>query len=317
MLSEEQTRELAEEYPVTIPYKITVIPIRDVVEFDGARFHTVSFRVPTDIVKKGVVLIVHGFGETFQAYYRAMDDLAKSGYDCYCYDQRGSGYTSYPDTTGRTTNKQTFGDLNHFIELVSKDLKQDEKLYLLGHSMGGGISLNYSLTGKYRAKLAGVITTGPLVRVHPKTRPNPFLYSFLRGVCHVMPNMVFKPDLKAEYLSSDEEFCDWIVKTPVVNPIGTLLLLRDMLDRGMQLLNPKYIKSYLDGMPPVLIIHGEEDGINDVDSSEQYVALVQELKPSADITFVKVSKGRHQLLNEATQLYDPIMQDAFSWLNKH
>lgn len=47
-----------------------------------------------------------------------------------------------------------------------KEVGEETKLFMAGHSMGGGIALNYGIKGKHRERLSGIYVTGPLVKLH-------------------------------------------------------------------------------------------------------------------------------------------------------
>lgn len=84
------------------------------------------------------------------------------------FDQRGAGFTSPGKLKGLTDEFHTFDDLDYFLKKNIDEIssRENKKLYLMGHSMGGGIALNYGIKGKYKDYLNGIAVTGPLILLH-------------------------------------------------------------------------------------------------------------------------------------------------------
>lgn len=117
---------------------------------------------------KGRIVWVHGFSEYSKIYVRWFDHLNQAGYEIFFYDQRGAGLTSPGKLKGITNEFHAFDDLDFFLKKNIDEIKKREnkKLFLGGHSMGGGICLNYGVNGKYKDHLSGIAVTGPLVLLH-------------------------------------------------------------------------------------------------------------------------------------------------------
>src|SRR5579872_102097 len=108
---------------------------------------------------KGVICIIHGFNEHSGRYEDAALRLCEAGYAVLSYDQFGHGKTE-----GKRGHVP--GGYEHFLDSVKTILDEAEtrfpgvRKFLWGHSMGGGITVNYLLTRQ--PKLAAAIATGPL-----------------------------------------------------------------------------------------------------------------------------------------------------------
>lgn len=110
-----------------------------------------------DTAPKAVVQINHGLAEHAARYARFADVLAANGFVTYAHDHRGHGYTKAPDAPqGR------FGDVDGGAKVIADiqalhNVIQRERpglpLIILGHSMGGIITLNFVL--RHSAHLAG------------------------------------------------------------------------------------------------------------------------------------------------------------------
>jgi proline iminopeptidase len=99
------------------------------------------------------VLLLHGGPGMTHEYFEAFDSyFPAAGIEYYYYDQLGSAYSDQPDAP-------ELWELPRFvaeIEQVRQALKLDkENFYLLGHSWGGILAIEYAL--KHQQHLAGLI----------------------------------------------------------------------------------------------------------------------------------------------------------------
>lgn len=115
-----------------------------------------SFRVWTKRVGNNPrikVLLLHGGPGMTHEYFEAFDSyFPAAGIEYYYYDQLGSAYSDQPDAP-------ELWELPRFvaeIEQVRQALRLDrENFYLLGHSWGGIVAIEYAL--KHQQHLAGLI----------------------------------------------------------------------------------------------------------------------------------------------------------------
>lgn len=115
-----------------------------------------SFRVWTKRVGNNPrikVLLLHGGPGVTHEYFEAFDSyLPAAGVEYYYYDQLGSFYSDQP-------KEPDLWDLPRFVEEVEQvrqALKLDKSnFYLLGHSWGGVLAMEYAL--KYQQNLKGLI----------------------------------------------------------------------------------------------------------------------------------------------------------------
>jgi proline iminopeptidase len=134
---------------------------RDDVLAGGVKLITVQtpkgpFRVWTKRVGNNPrikVLLLHGGPGMTHEYFEAFDSyLPRAGIEYYYYDQLGSAYSDQPD-------EPSLWELPRFVdevEQVRKALKLDaSNFYLLGHSWGGMLALEYAL--KYQRNLKALI----------------------------------------------------------------------------------------------------------------------------------------------------------------
>jgi proline iminopeptidase len=107
------------------------------------------------------VLLLHGGPGATHEYFEALDSyFPRAGIEYYYYDQLGSAYSDQPD-------EPSLWDLPRFVdevEQVRKALKLDSSnFYLLGHSWGGLLAIEYAL--EYQQNLKGLIISNMVASI--------------------------------------------------------------------------------------------------------------------------------------------------------
>jgi proline iminopeptidase len=107
------------------------------------------------------VLLLHGGPGATHEYYEAFDSyLPKESIEYYYYDQLGSAYSDQP-------KDDSLWDLPRFVEEVEQvrtalGLTRDN-FYLLGHSWGGMLAMEYAL--KYQQNLKGLVISNMMASI--------------------------------------------------------------------------------------------------------------------------------------------------------
>ncbi|KAK6455587.1 Alpha/Beta hydrolase protein [Scheffersomyces xylosifermentans] len=298
---------------VPVPYTPSHEPVEEFVEFNGAKFRTVSWNVPETITRKGKVIFVHGFAESAPLYTEFFDNLNKAGYDVFFFDQRGAGETSPDKLEGKTDEFHTFNDLDFFIKR-NYDAREDktEKFFLGGHSMGGGIVLNYGIRGKYRDYIKGIFTSGPLIKLHPDTQPNVIVRTLSPVINALVPGLKIDSKLNYDYITSNEKWKKYIIDSNK-KLIGTVRQFNDMFARGDDL-NKKEIVAKFSPNIALLVLHGTGDHINWIKGTEDFIALLPE---NVDKQFYPIEDARHSLFIEREGLVEDIREKVIAFLDKH
>lgn len=297
------------------PYKPkTDVPPKKFVEFDGATFATLFW--PAVSTPKARILIVHGFGEYTRLQHRLMDQLALNGYESWTFDQRGAGETSQGKERGKTNEYHVFNDLDHFIELnLSETQEKHIPLILFGHSMGGGITLNYGIRGSHREKIAAYSTTGPLILLHPHTAPFSAINLIAPLLASLLPNYQINSGLDVDAIAGNRQYKDFLLHdSPLGMPlIGTLRQIYDFLQRGKQLDQNSngYVSKFV--QRPLIIMHGEKDTINDPEASKRFYQ-----NSSLENKQLKLYPNMvHSLLSlESDANFQKVFQDYLRWLDQ-
>jgi len=107
------------------------------------------------------VLLLHGGPACTHEYFEACDSyFPAAGIEYYYYDQLGSYYSDQPDKPELWETKRFVEE----VEQVRKALKLDNSnFYLLGHSWGGILAMEYAL--KYQHNLKGLIIANMMASI--------------------------------------------------------------------------------------------------------------------------------------------------------
>lgn len=293
-----------------IPYKPIGIPIIEKVPYGGLTFKTVTWKVPSTIDRKGTIVYVHGFFEHSTIYTEFFDRLSQQGYEIFFFDQRGAGETSPGKLVGKTDEFHVFDDLDFMLERVlNARSDRAEKLFMAGHSMGGGIALNYAIHGKHRNDIRGVIVSGPLIQLHSKTRPNVLVLKLQPLINMLVPGLKIDSKINYDYITTNEGWRNYIKLTDK-KLIGTVRQFNDMFVRGWKLLKDSHVKQFSPDIP-VLVMHGTDDNINDIEGSQRFMKL---LPSTVTSEFVAVPDARHSIFIEKENILSKVMDKILDFM---
>lgn len=110
--------------------------------------------------QKKILVALHGMGAHSEYYIIVADQLINEGISIYAPDVKGHGLT--PGKKGDLKDfKEVYHQLNEFITKIHED-NPDHPIYLMGLSMGGMITINYSV--QYPELIKGIILIAPGVK---------------------------------------------------------------------------------------------------------------------------------------------------------
>jgi alpha-beta hydrolase superfamily lysophospholipase len=245
------------------------------------------------------LMISHGLAEHSGRYGNVVDYFLPKGYALYTLDYEGHG-----KSTGQRVYVNRFSDYvataKAYFDLI-RGWQPNLPIVLLGHSMGGIISLPYLVA--YQDELAGAILSGTGLNVGESVAP--WLAKLIQLLSEIVPRMGATP-IEAQGVSKDPAVVDAYVNDPLVyRGKITTRTAAEML-KTVQRMRIEAHKISL----PVLLVQGSEDILIDPESTK----ALYDLLGSEDKT-LKIYEGLyHEVFNEPER--EMVLSDVAAWLDR-
>lgn len=264
--------------------------------FDNHRLYYESFHPKK---YNGILIFVHGLNEHCGRYVNPVEHFVDE-YAIFLFDHRGHGKSdgirSYVNSFDEYVD-----DVNEFVKFVQKQ-HEGEKIFIVGHSMGGQVVLNY--LAKYQPKLAGFMTSSANIKLGWNVNP---VKRFIGMVSSdFIPKLRLPNEVKPKWISTDKHVVKAYQKDPLVNKNITVKLAVEIL------LNQENICSLAPKIKlPGLMMHGGDDRICSRKGSEDFY---KELGSSDKE--LKIYAGMyHEIFNEIHK--EHVFEDMSDWLEDH
>ena len=267
--------------------------------FSTADGITIYYREWAATNPEGLVIFVHGLGEHGGRYGELASFLCDNGFACAAMDNRGHG-----KSTGRKGHINIFNDLasdlDTFINILS-DENETRPLFILGHSLGGLITLY--LIKNEMPNLDGVIVSAPPLELKVQVpQIKIWLGKFLSGF---LPMLTLSNEIDPAMLSHDAEMVEKYETDPLVHNKISARMFTEMMGASDSVKDGGY-----NSTSPILLIQGEDDPIVDPEGTYRFFEkLGQENKE-----LIKYPGFYHESLNERER--EKVFKDISSWLRK-
>ncbi|HIE38300.1 MAG TPA: alpha/beta hydrolase [Anaerolineales bacterium] len=248
---------------------------------------------------RAVLAIVHGFGEHSGRYTNVVNHLVGQGYAIYGFDHRGHGQS--PGQRGYIHEWGEFReDVRAFLRMVGEG-ESGRPLFLMGHSLGGLIVLEYAL--RHPEGLRGVIASGPALG---QVGISPILLSLSRILSRVWPRLSMDTGLDATAISRDPAVVRAYQEDPLVHSKGTPRLGTEMTKAI------EWVQAHAaDLRLPLLILQGEADRLVPPEAGRAFFEKVT----FPDKEWRGYEGGYHEPHNDITR--DQALSDLTGWLERH
>lgn len=253
-----------------------------------------------DGIPAAVLIVVHGIAEHSGRYANLVNYFVPKGYAVYSFDLRGHGKSD-----GKRSYIERFSyyldDLKTFYNKVIEENK-NIKAFLVGHSMGSTLAIDYAL--EHRNEFSGLIVSGTTLKPGASINKTSIFMAKILSV--ILPKMGVSA-LSADGISRDKAVIEAYVNDPL-DYTGKL-----SARTGAELLKTMgKIQSRISELSlPILIMHGTADCISDPSSSQ----MLFDGAGSKDKTLKLYEGFYHEVFN------DPGRQQVFSdmddWLKLH
>jgi acylglycerol lipase len=221
--------------------------------------------------------------------------------------------------TGPTS--QVLSDMHSF--LLTLPSESTTPIFIMGHSMGGGQTLNYIFNPESpynkdskRPKLAGVMLYSPLIALDPASRPSKITVAAGRLAAKLLPHKQRYSPLDPKLLSRVESVVEDIVADKLCHDTGTLEGLAGMLDRGLWLEAMFETEAssgkWIDRSLPFWFGHGDGDRITSYPATKKFSEELK--KREKDVTLVTYEGAYHRLHSELPETTTKFVTDIRDWI---
>jgi len=253
-----------------------------------------------EISHRAVIAIVHGIGDHSGRYMSIVNHLVSNQIGVYAYDLRGHGNS--PGQRGHINTWVEYRtDLLKFINVISTR-QPGHLIFLLGHSMGALITLDYVLWEN--EQISGAIISG--APIEPVGVAKPCKVAMARILSRIYPG--FPIDLGLDI--------DAISRIPsVVKSYQDDQQVHGKISArwGTELLSAlESVKMWGESIhTPILMIHGAADRINSADGAKKFFDRIQ----ACDKEFKSYPDCYHELHNDQDK--EIMLSDLLVWINRH
>jgi len=240
---------------------------------------------------KAVIVLVHGLGEHIHRYDHWAELFKKEGIGFAGVDLPGHGRSD-----GRRGNIKSYVLLGEMLDILLRSARQTFPgipVYLYGHSLGGGIVLDYIL--KRNPKIKGAIVTSPWLRL--SFQPPKFKLFLASVMKNLLPGLIQPSGLNVNHISHDLSVVEKYKKDPLVHDKISVSLFHGAMKAA------EYSLGHASGLKvPVLLIHGTDDMIASPEGSREFST------GTGKAEFKIWEGGYHELHNE------PFKEEVFKYV---
>jgi alpha-beta hydrolase superfamily lysophospholipase len=240
---------------------------------------------------KAVIIFIHGLGEHIHRYINWADLFKKEGIGFVGVDLPGHGRSE-----GKRGYIKSYSLVREMIDILLKSCNNTfpgTPVYLYGHSLGGGIALDYLLRRK--PKIRGAIITSPWLQL--SFQPAKIKLIMATIMRYLLPGLIQHSGLNASHLSHNEIVVDNYTKDALVHGRISVSLFHGAINAA------KYSLAHASELEVrTLLMHGSNDLICSPEGSREFAS-------KSDKVELKIWEGGyHELHNE------PFKEEVFKYI---
>ena len=246
------------------------------------------------------ILYIHGLGEHSNRNMSLFLKFLNHSYNVYMIDLSGFGYSS--GSRSMSSQLDLFEDLTLALFHISRDLP----LFLVGHSMGGGVLLAF-LRLNLNLKIVGVICSNPFIDFHR----NQNIFYFEKLVVSNLPKKImglsYNPPVDPFDLSNNPKIIQDLFTDPLIIrhfPARTFKTLCELSSIIKSKVN-KRIFNY-----PLLIFSGEKDPLTSFRHARWFFNYIK----CKDKTLKMVKGGKHEVFHDYG--HEEVWGILFKWMDQ-
>ncbi len=252
---------------------------------------------------KAYIIGVHGWGTHSDRLKLPAEYLTDKGYAVYAFDLRGH-YRNIGETPGHIESIDHIQkDILLFMDVI-RNIAKEKKIFLMGHSFGGLMSLIYAIN---HPALSGVLVSSPLLGMFMNLSiGKKVIKSISKNIVKLAPNKILDNIIDQNQLTSDLK----ILRKHIADKNKI-----EVISAKSATEIDKYTKWAMENasklISPVLIMQAGNDKIVDKGKPKEFFDKVE----SKDKSYKEYDGFLHELWNEKGRAQ--IYQDMFIWLEKH
>jgi alpha-beta hydrolase superfamily lysophospholipase len=248
---------------------------------------------------RAIVTLVHGLGAHSGWFANVVRCLVENGYAVYGFDLRGHGRSA--GQRGYIHSWEEFReDIKTFRYLIAL-AEADLPCFLLGHSLGGTIILDYVLRDP--TSFQGAIAMAPTLEQVGISPVRLGLGYILSTVC---PRFALDTGMGLTVGARDLELLNAFDRDPLRHSQGTARLVTEFFK------TVDWIESHISQLQiPLLILHGDADRVAFPETSRRLYNQVM----IADKELHEYPGLYHELHNDFG--YEQVLSDLVAWLAQH
>lgn len=251
---------------------------------------------------RALVFVSHGAGEHSGPYEGIAQTLKDQSLLVFAHDHVGHGQSE-----GERMNIKDFEiyirDVLQHVDLM-KSRHPDLPVFILGHSMGGAISI---LTACERPNdFTGVVLIGPMIQLNSESA-TPFKVCMAKVANYMLPSLNLGP-IESKWISRDKTQVEAYENDELIYHGGM------RVSFAVQLMGATArIKKEIPSINwPFLILHGDADKLCDIGGSEMMYENAQSLDKK-----LKIYEGAyHALHHELPEVAESVLKEVSSWITE-
>ncbi len=257
--------------------------------------------VPAGAIER-VLVFQHGIGEHSGRYRHLLDAFANTGTAFYALDSRGHGRS--PGRRGYLTDFERFaGDLGDLVRLARSE-NDEQPVFLLGHSLGGAIALDFALRAGNQEHLRGLILSSAAIEL-PRSASNRVLKAASEVLAPLLPGAVLDTGLRYADLSRDADAVAAYRADPLVHGKASI-----RMGHTLYHLSQGFYGRADQLTIPVYLFHGMADRITSPEGSAKLFARLT----TADKKLKLYEGLYHETMNERPADREKVLADLREWV---
>ncbi|XP_067096390.1 monoglyceride lipase isoform X1 [Osmerus mordax] len=283
--------------PQSVPYT----DLKHIVNADGQ--HLFCRYWEPEGPPRALVFVAHGAGEHCGPYDEIAQTLKDQSLLVFAHDHVGHGQSEGDRMNIKDFQVFVRDSLQHVD--VMKARHPDLPVFIVGHSMGGAISI---LTACERpSEFAGVVLIAPMVQMNPDSA-TPFKVFLAKVLNHMLPSLSLGT-IDSKWVSRDQKQVE-AYDADELNFHGGM-----RVSFGMQLMGAAArIERHIPDITwPFLLLHGNADKLCDIRGSQ----MMYEKAQSPDKELKVYEGGYHALHHDLPEVATSVLKETTSWILKH